>query len=97
MTTSATEEEIFILSDEIVDHISTFFPPSDSHDEKANQTCGALQALINVIGTVLCQLDCPDCWELATKAIESSFAQMLADLPAIRAEAEAQQRADYAN
>ena len=99
MTTSATEEETFVLSDEIIGHISSFFPPPDNHHEKTNQACRALQALINVIGMVLCQIDCPDCWELTIKTVESRFAQMLTDLPAVRAEAEAeaeaQQRAEY--
>ncbi len=77
MTTSAAEEESFILSDEIIDHISSFFPPPDNHQEKTNQVCRALQALINVISMVLCQIDCPDCWELTINAVESSFAEMM--------------------
>jgi hypothetical protein len=97
MTSSAVEEETFILSDEIIDHIDSFFPPPDNHHEKTNQACRALQALINVIGMVLCEIDCPDCWELTKDAVESSFAQMLRDLPAVRAETEAQQRAEYVN
>ncbi len=95
MTTSAAEEETFILSDEIIDHINGFFPPPDNHHEKTDQACRALQALINVIGMVVCQIDCPDCRELTIKAVQSSFAQMLTDLPAVRAEAEEQQRGEY--
>lgn len=95
MTTSAADDTIFVLSDEIIDHINSFFPPSDNHHEKTTQACRVLQALINVIGMVLCEMDCPDCWELTIKAAESSFAQMLTDLPAVRAEAEAEQRSEY--
>jgi hypothetical protein len=80
MTSSAAEEETFILSDEIIDLISNFFPPPDNHHEKTNQACRALQAVINVNGMVLCQIECPDCRELTMKAVESSFAQMLAGL-----------------
>jgi hypothetical protein len=42
---------------------------------------------------LLCEIDCADCWELAIDAIETSFAQMLKDLPAVRADVEAEQRA----
>jgi hypothetical protein len=93
MTTSAADEKTFILSDEIVDHIYSFFPPSNDHIEKTNQAWAALQALINVIGTLLYETDCPDCWELSIKAVERSFAQMLKDVPAVRAELEVEQRA----
>jgi hypothetical protein len=95
MTTDAADEATFILSDEIIDHISSFFPRPDNHSEKTGQTCKVLQALINVIGLILCEIDCPDCWELTMKAVESSFARMLSDLPTVRAEAEAEQRAEY--
>jgi len=92
MTTRA-DEETFVLSDEIIDHIDSFFPSTDNCHEKASQACRALQALINVIGILLCEIDCADCWELAIKAIETRFAQMLKDLPAVRADVETEQRA----
>ena len=88
MAISAADEETFILSDEIIDHIYSFFPaPNDQH-EKTQQACVALQALINVIGMILCEMDCPNCWEITKKAVESSFARMLKDVPAVRAEVE---------
>ena|SRR5215831_2405689 len=93
MTISAAEEKIFILSDEIIDRIHRFFPPPNDHNERTDQACAALQALINVIGMVLCEMDCPSCWEITTKAIESSFAQMLKDVPSVRGEVEGEQRA----
>ena len=92
MTISAADERTFILSDEIIAHIYSFFPPPNDHNEKTNQACAALQALINVIGVVLCEIDCADCWELTLKAVESSFAQMLENAPALRAEFEAEHR-----
>jgi len=52
-----------------------------------------LQALINVIGMILCEMDYPDCWEITKKAVESSFARMLKDVSAIRAEVEGKQEA----
>ena len=93
MTISAPEERTFILSDEIITHICSFFPPPNDHHEKASQACAALQALINVIGVVLCEIDCANCWELALKDVENSFARMLNDAPAVRAEFEAEHRA----
>ncbi len=95
MATTTADEATFILSDEIIDHINSFFPPPDNHNEKANHTCTVLRALINVIGMVLCEIDCRDCRELTIKAAESGFAQTIADLPAIRAEAEVEQRMEY--
>lgn len=95
MTTGAADEAIFILSDEIINHINSFFPSSGNHHDKTEQACKVLQALINVIGMILCEIDCADCWKLTMKAVESSFVQMLTDLPAVRAEAEAEQRAEY--
>lgn len=95
MTTSAAEEESFILSEEIIGHINSFFPPPYNHHDKANQACRALQALIYVIGIIVCEIDCPDCWELTIKAVQGSFAQMLTDLPAVRAEVEGQQKSEY--
>jgi len=92
MTISATDEKTFILSDEIIARIYSFFPPAHGHNEKTNQACAALQALINVIGVVLCEINCADCLELTLKAVESSFSQMLADAPALRAEVEAEHR-----
>jgi hypothetical protein len=92
MTISAADERLFILSDEIMAHIYSFFPPPNDHHEKTNQTCAALQALINVIGIVLCEIDCANCWELSIKAIESSFARMLKDAPVLRAELNAERR-----
>ncbi len=92
MTISAADERLFILSDEIIAHIYSFFPPPSDHHEKTNQACAALQALINVIGVILCEIDCADCRELTTKAIESSFARMLKDAPVLRAELDAEHR-----
>src|SRR5260370_42320003 len=91
MTTRA-DEETFVLSDEIIDHINSFFPSTDNCREKASQACRALQALINVIGILLCEIDCADCWELAIEAIETSFAPMLKDPPGVRANVAAEQR-----
>jgi len=88
MTISAANEKIFVLSDEVIDRIHRFFPPPNDHNERTNQACAALQALINVIGMVLSEIDCPNCWEITTKAVESSFARMLKDVPAVRAEVE---------
>ena len=81
MTISAADERLFILSDEIIAHIYSFFPPPSDHHEKTNQACAVSQALINVIGTVLSEIDCPDCSELTIKALERSFAQTLKDVP----------------
>jgi hypothetical protein len=92
MSISEADERTFILSDEIIAHIDRFFPAPNGHNEKTNQACATLQALINVIGMVLCEMDCADCWELTLKAVESSFSQMLADAPALRAEVEAEHR-----
>jgi hypothetical protein len=92
MTISAADERLFILSDEIIAHIYSFFPPPSDHHEKTNQACAALQALINVIGVVLCEMDCADCRELTIKAVESSFARMLKDAPVLRAELDAEHR-----
>ena len=94
MIICAADEQIFILSDEIIDHIYSFFPPSNDRDEKTSQACAALQALINVIGVVLSEIDC---WEPTTKAVERSFAQMLREVPAVRAELEGEQRAYSVN
>jgi hypothetical protein len=93
MTISADDEKTFILSDEIIAHINSFFPPPNNHNEKTIQTSAALRALLNVIGTVLYEIDCADCWELTIKAVERSFAQMLKDVPAAKAEVEGEQRA----
>src|SRR5262249_28493473 len=93
MTITAADEETFVLSDEIIDHINSFFARPDGHHDRMNQTSSALQALINVIGMMLCEIDCPDCGEFTIKAVESSFAKMLKDVPAIRAEIEAEQGA----
>ena len=87
------DERIFTLSDEIIAHVYSFFPPPTDHNEKADQACAALQALINVISVVLCEIDCHNCWELTLKAIETSFVQLLKDASAIRAEVEAEQGA----
>jgi hypothetical protein len=93
MAINAVDEETFILSDEVIDHIHSFFSaPNDQH-EKTQQACAALQALINVSGMILCKMDCPNCWEEITKkAVESSFARMLKDVPAVRAEVEGEER-----
>jgi hypothetical protein len=72
MNTDAADDATFILSDEIIDHVNSLFPPTDNHSEKTRQTCNVLQALINAIGLVLYEIDCPDCWELTMKAVESS-------------------------
>jgi hypothetical protein len=93
MTTSTADERLFILSDQIIAHIDRFFPPPNDHCDKAGQACAALQALLNVIGVVLCEIDCADCRELTLKAVESSFARTLKDAAALRAEFEAEQRA----
>jgi hypothetical protein len=92
MSISEADERTFILSDEIIAHIDRFFPAPNDHNEKTNQACAALQALINVIGVVLCEINCADCWELTLKAVERSFSQMLTDAPALRAEVEAEHR-----
>jgi len=92
MTISAADERTFILSDEIIAHIDRFFPTPNGHNEKTNQACAALQALINVIGVVLCEIDCANCWELTLKAVESSFSQMLTDARVLRAEVEVEHR-----
>jgi hypothetical protein len=93
MSISAADEKIFTLSDEIIDHIYGFFSPPNDHNEKTHQACAALQALINVIGTILYEIDCPDCRELTANVVENSFARMLKDVPAARAEVEGEQRA----
>jgi hypothetical protein len=92
VTISEADERTFILSDEIIAHIDRFFPAPNGHNEKANQACAALQALINVIGVVLCEINCADCWELTLKAVESSFSQMLTDARVLRAEVEVEHR-----
>jgi hypothetical protein len=97
MTISPADERTFILSDEIIAHIDNFFPSPNDHHEKIIQASAALQALINVIGVVLCEIDCTNCWELTLKAVESSFAQMLKDAPVLRAEFEAEHRAQTIN
>ncbi len=93
MTISPTDERTFILSDEIIAYVYGFFPPPNDHHEKAGQACAALQALINVIGVVLCEIDCANCRALTLKAVENSFARMQNDAPALRAEFEAEHRA----
>jgi hypothetical protein len=93
MSISAADDKIFTLSDEIIDHIYGFFSPPNDHNEKTQQACAALQALINVIGIVLYEIDCPDCSELTTKAVEKSLARMLKDVPVARAEVEGEQTA----
>jgi hypothetical protein len=85
----AADEQIFILTDQIIDHIYSFFPPSNDHDEKTGQACAALRALITVIGVVVSEMDC---WDSTTIALERSFAQMLKEVPSIRAELEREQR-----
>jgi hypothetical protein len=92
VTISAADERTFILSDEIIAHIDRFFPAPNGHNEKTNQACAALQALINVIGVVLCEIDCANCWELTLKAVESRFSQMLTDARVLRAEVEVEHR-----
>jgi len=93
MTIGPADERTFILSDEIIAHINSFFPSPNDHHEKTIQACAALQALVNVIGVVLCEIDCANCLELTLKAVESSFARMLKDAPTLRAEFEAEHRA----
>jgi hypothetical protein len=87
--TIRADEEIFVLSDEIIDHISSFFARSDSHHHKTMQACMALQALINVIGMMLCEIDS----EFTTKAVAGSFVQMLKDIRAIKADIESERKA----
>jgi hypothetical protein len=53
MSISAADEKMFVLGEEIIDHINSFFPPADSIHEKTIHACAALRALINVIGIVL--------------------------------------------
>src|SRR5262249_781907 len=86
MTITAAEEEVFVLSDEIIDRINGFFSRPDGHHDEMNQVSAALQALINVMGILLCEIDCPDCGEFTIKVVQSSFAKLLDDLPTIRAE-----------
>src|SRR6266481_3750986 len=45
VTTSADDEETFVLCDEIIDRIYGFFPPPDDHHDRIYQACRALQAL----------------------------------------------------
>jgi hypothetical protein len=92
VTTSAADEMTFILSEEILGRIDSFFPPPNDQREKAEQARSALGALINVIGVILCEIECADCWQLTLKAVEGSFAQMLKDAPTLRAEVEAEQK-----
>ena len=87
--TIRADEKIFALSDEIIDHIDSFFPRSDSHHNRMVQACMALQALINVIGILLCTIDS----ESTIKAVEGSFAKMLEDLPELQSEVEEDQKA----
>jgi hypothetical protein len=93
MTSNAADEMTFILSEEILGRIDSFFPLPNDQREKADQARSALGALINVIGVILCEIDCPNSWELTLKAVEGSFAQMLKEAPALRAEVEAEQKA----
>ena len=88
MTIRAADEDTFVLSDEIIDHIYSFFPRSDNHHDRTIQACTALQALINVIGIMLCEIDS----EFTIKAVAGSFSAMLKDLPAIKHEADREQR-----
>jgi hypothetical protein len=85
MTTPA-DEKIFILSDDIIDRIYSFFAAPGDHNEKTQQACAALQALINVIGMVLVEIECPHCLKIMTNGVQSSFVQMLKDVPDVRAE-----------
>jgi hypothetical protein len=85
----AADARIFMLRDQIIDHIYSFFPPSNDHDEKTSQACATLRALITAIGAVLSEMDC---WESTTKALETNFGQMLKEVPTVRAELEGEQR-----
>jgi hypothetical protein len=60
MSVSA-DEKVFVLSDEIVDHIKSFFLPTDNSHDKTNQACTALRVLINVIDILMCEIECHDC------------------------------------
>ncbi len=62
VTISAADEKVFILSDEIINHIYGFFPAPNGHNERTKQACAALQAIINVIGMVLYEIDCLIAW-----------------------------------
>jgi hypothetical protein len=84
--TMQADEKVFVLSDDIIDRIYNFFPASGDHNEKTEQACAALQALINVIAMVLIEIECPRCWEITKNGLESSFVQMLKDVPDVRAE-----------
>src|SRR5258705_13348884 len=50
-------------------HMDRFFPSPNGHNDKTNQACAALQALINVIAVVLCEVDCADSWPLTLQAV----------------------------
>jgi hypothetical protein len=89
--TMQADEKIFVLSDDIIDRIYTFFPAPSDHNEKTQQACAALQALINVIAMVLIEIECPRCWEITTNGVESSFVQMLKDVPDARSEVHGEQ------
>lgn len=78
------EEEIFVLSDEIIDYIHGFFPRLDGSQDRILQSCIALKALINVIGIMLSEIDS----DFTVKAVAGSFFKMLEDLSAIKAEGE---------
>ena len=93
MSISVADQKTFTLSDEIIAQIDSFFPPPNDHNEKTHQARAALQSLVNAIGVVLCEIDCTNCWQLTLKAVERSFAQMLDEAPALRAEIEAEHRA----
>ena len=76
-----SDEKIFILGDEIIAHIYSSFPSPDNHNERVDLACAALRALINVIGVVLCEIDCRKCWELMLGALQRSFVQLVKDAP----------------
>jgi len=87
MAKRTSDEETFVLGDEIIDHIDGFFLQSDSYHDRTIQSCIALQALINVIGIMLCEIDS----EFTTNAVEGSFVRMLKDLPVIKMEVDTEQ------
>jgi hypothetical protein len=83
------DEEIFVLSDEIMDYIHGFFPRLDGREDRMLQSCIALKALINVIGIMLSEMDS----DFTVRAVAGSFFKMLEDLSAIRAEIEDERKA----
>jgi len=64
---------------------------SDRCKKESRPGVRGLARLINVIGVVLCEIDCRKCWELLLGALQRSFVQLLKDAPSRRADVEAEQ------